>query len=272
MSRIFIDKFHHCWLLKCSKSWTKKSVRQRTPSYQRAKKGTHTLCDCLLISIYFIVLFYACTLLCPSLLTGFWTMASENTIDWCKNIYGTDRKSNTKKTVHVVCRSDWCLCMCNVHWLALAVEITMFLHLFFSVRTKANNHSIQWRKCAQMNTYSLFKAFYVTVLLLLLFSMLCASCFYVYVLLTSLVWWCRLPKLQFFSTFSAVCDSVQHKVSNWTNALIYCDPFGLSLEYSIAIVTLQIFGVKIFPSFFSPLFDAFVFCSVIFVSHFVSHL
>lgn len=41
------------------------------------------------------------------------------------------------------------------------------LHLFSSlVRTKGNNHQIQWRKCAQMNTYSLFKALCVTVFFL----------------------------------------------------------------------------------------------------------
>lgn len=44
MSRIFIDKFHHCWLLKCSKSWTKKKCSPKNTKLQESKKrNTYTV-------------------------------------------------------------------------------------------------------------------------------------------------------------------------------------------------------------------------------------
>lgn len=81
---------------------------------------------------------------------------------------------------------DWCSCLCmcitwllDCHWNYHNV-LHLFVVVVVVVKHKSNNHQIQWRKCAQMNTYSLFKALCVTALslsvLLLFFSFLKCYC------------------------------------------------------------------------------------------------
>lgn len=77
----------------------------------------------------------------------------------------------------------------------------------------------------------------------------------VYMSCLHLVWWCRFSKLQFCSLqFRLYAVRVQHKVSNWTNALIYCDPFWIvSWVFNRYRYSANLFGVKIFFSS-SPLY------------------
>lgn len=273
MSRIFIDKFHHCWLLKCSKSWTKKKCSPKRPSYKRAKKrNTYTVWLPFDFDIFY------CFVLClhSAVPVAFdWLLNNGfRKYYWLVQKYLWDRSKIEHKKNSPCCMPVW---LVLVHVQRALVGSRCWNHNVF-----APFFSLFEQKptIIRFNGENVRKWTLIHCSRRSMWLFCCCCCFRCYVHRAFMYMSCShlscddadYRSCSFFFTFCAVCDSVQHKVSNWTNALIYCDPFGLSLEYSIAIVTLQIFGVKIFPSFFSPPFDAFVFCSVIFVSHFVSHL
>lgn len=151
---------------------------------------------------------------------------------------------------------DWCThaCACVLHgcWIVALRNYHNVLHLF--VRTKGNNHQIQWRKCAQMNTYSLFKALCVTVVFFS--SLSCAlpvrvmmpiteAHFYFFVYNASIAL-CLLREEEIERV--CVCAVCTRCPNEWTHLL--CS-IGLSLENSIAIVTLQIFGFAVHSLSFS---------------------
>lgn len=276
MSRIFIDKFHHCWLLKCSKSWTKKKVFAKATKLQESKKKEHIHC---VIAFWFRYILLFCFMLALCCARRFW-LAFEQ---WLQKILLTGAKifmgpieSRTQKKEQSMLYAGLigaCACATCIGWLSL-LKSQCFC-TFFSLCSNKSQQSFDSmaKMCANEHLFIVQGVLCDCFVVAVVFDVMCIVLLCICLAHISCVMMPITEATVFFHFgFCAVCDSVQHKVSNWTNALIYCDPFGLSLEYSIAIVTLQIFGVKIFPSFFSLPFDAFVFCSVIFVSHFVSHL
>lgn len=103
---------------------------------------------------------------------------------------------------------------CVLHRCWIVLEIIAALCTFLWRRQRQHFVLNQWRKCVQMNTYSLcVTAFF--------FSMSCPC----HRVMMPITYWS-------YSSFSVPClrRSV-HKQGVRTDALIYCIPFGLSLQH-----------------------------------------
>lgn len=208
MSRIFIDKFHHCWLLKCSKSWTK-SVRQRTPSYKRAKKE-HIHC---VIAFWFRYILLFCFMLALCCARRFW-LAFEQ---WLQKILLTGAKifmgpieSRTQKKQSMLYAGliGACACATCIGWLSLFKSqcFCTFFSLFEQKPTiiRFNGENVRKWTLIHCSRRSMW-----------LFC--CCCCFrcyvhraFMYMSCSHLVWWCRLPKLQFFSTSVFVPSAIPY--------------------------------------------------------------
>lgn len=207
-----------------------------------------------------LFLFYACTLLCTSLLTCAEQWLQKILLTGAKIFMGPiESQTQQKKRNRVVCRPDWCLCMCNVHWLVgwLSLLQSQCFCTFFSLCCRGQKPTIirfigenvrKWTLIHCSRRCMCDCSFFMVVVVVCIVSYMYMSCLH-------LVWWCRFLKLQFCSLQFRLCAvRVQHKVSNWTNALIYCDPFWIvSWVFNRYRYSANLFGVKISFSY-SPLY------------------